>query len=84
MAAMAAAARLRGFWACETCGDNQMYEKPTLQRFGTFREITLAGVEFGYGDPGGGYWKFEVYSPPTDYTPPTTNNEPTYEGPTTS
>lgn len=27
-----------------------MYSKPTLQRFGTFREITQAGIESGFGD----------------------------------
>lgn len=37
-----------------------MYEKPTLQRFGTFRELTLLGLNsstdgasiFGIGSPG--------------------------------
>ena len=43
-----------------------MYMKPALQRFGTFREITQAGVEFGYGDLGGGYWRPDSYVPPPE------------------
>lgn len=39
-----------------------MYSKPTLQRFGTFREITLAGTEPGFGDTGS-YWAFFFLAP---------------------
>ncbi len=32
-----------------------MYEKPSLQRFGTLRELTLSGTTVNGGDPANGY-----------------------------
>ena len=34
-----------------------MYEKPSLQRFGTFRDLTRAGLTAGTGDPSSS-WAF--------------------------
>jgi hypothetical protein len=42
-----------------------MYEKPCLERFGTFREVTLAGTQSGFGDTSGGIWRFLTSSPST-------------------
>jgi hypothetical protein len=42
-----------------------MYEKPDLQRFGTFREVTQGGVSSGWGDTTGGIWRFLTTSPRT-------------------
>ncbi len=42
-----------------------MYEKPELQRYGTFREVTQAGTSSGIGDTTGGIWRFLLTSPRT-------------------
>jgi len=42
-----------------------MYSKPTIQRFGTFREVTRAGTRSGFGDTTGGIWRFLTSSPST-------------------
>lgn len=42
-----------------------MYEKPRIERFGTFREVTQAGVEAGFGDTTGGIWRFLTSNPST-------------------
>ena len=42
-----------------------MYQKPSLQRFGTFREVTRGGTRSGFGDTGGGIWRFLLTSPTT-------------------
>ncbi|TVR59520.1 MAG: lasso RiPP family leader peptide-containing protein [Gemmatimonadales bacterium] len=34
-----------------------MYQKPTLQRFGTFRELTRSGQTAGVGDSAA-FWSF--------------------------
>ncbi len=41
-----------------------MYEKPELTRYGTFREITKAGTQLGFGDTAG-VWEFLLTSPST-------------------
>ena len=42
-----------------------MYQKPVVQRFGTFREVTQSGVAWGFGDTGGGFWQFILTRPST-------------------
>jgi len=42
-----------------------MYQKPSLRRFGTFREVTRAGTMSGFGDTGGGIYRFLTTSPTT-------------------
>lgn len=42
-----------------------MYQKPSLERFGTFREVTRSGTQWGFGDTGGGLWQFFLTSPST-------------------
>jgi hypothetical protein len=42
-----------------------MYSKPTIQRFGTFREVTRAGASSGFGDTTGGIYRFLTSSPST-------------------
>jgi hypothetical protein len=42
-----------------------MYQKPELQRYGTFREVTQAGDSSGFGDTSGGIWRFLTSSPST-------------------
>ena len=41
-----------------------MYQKPAIQRFGTFREVTKAGEELGFGDTAG-VWQFFLTAPST-------------------
>ncbi len=41
-----------------------MYEKPTLERFGTFRELTLLGPSLSAGDGGGMF--ITSCNPPSD------------------
>jgi hypothetical protein len=41
-----------------------MYQKPSLQRFGTFREVTRGGVRRGFGDSSGGFFRF-IHTRPT-------------------
>lgn len=42
-----------------------MYQKPVVQRFGSFREVTQAGTSGGIGDTSGGIWRFLTTSPST-------------------
>jgi len=42
-----------------------MYTKPTVQRFGTFREVTRSGNHSGWGDTTGGIWRFLSTRPST-------------------
>ena len=42
-----------------------MYHKPSLQRFGTFREVTRGGTHRGFGDTSGGIFRFLLSSPTT-------------------
>jgi len=42
-----------------------MYHKPSLQRFGTFREVTRGGIEPGFGDTSGGIRRFLLTRPTT-------------------
>ena len=42
-----------------------MYQKPVVQRFGTFREVTQAGTVSGWGDTTGGIYRFLNSSPST-------------------
>ena len=42
-----------------------MYSKPTLQRFGSFREITRSGTHSGWGDTTGGIYRFLTTRPTT-------------------
>lgn len=43
-----------------------MYQKPSLQRFGTFREVTRSGTQLGFGDTSAGSWiAFLITSPST-------------------
>ena len=46
-------------------GGTCMYQKPVVQRFGSFREVTQAGTESGFGDTTGGIWRFLTSSPST-------------------
>lgn len=42
-----------------------MYKKPTIQRFGTFRDVTRAGTQAGWGDTTGGIYRFLTSRPST-------------------
>lgn len=42
-----------------------MYQKPELQRFGTFREVTQGGTSSGFGDTSAGVWRFLTTRPST-------------------
>lgn len=41
------------------------YIKPTIEKLGSFREITRAGTELGFGDTSGGIWRFLITAPGT-------------------
>jgi hypothetical protein len=42
-----------------------MYCKPKVEKFGTFREVTRAGTQSGWGDTTGGIYRFLTSSPST-------------------
>jgi len=62
MVAMLAVTPPRG-WLGNSSLEALMYQKPVVQRFGSFREVTQSGTRGGFGDTSGGIWTFLTTSP---------------------